>query len=44
MGDLKFARFPPSDYLGIAAGSDIKKNTIIMGIPKKLIIGIDRVR
>jgi hypothetical protein len=44
MRDIKYDRFQPTDYLGIAAEREIKKNTVIMGVPKRIIIGIDRVR
>lgn len=44
MKDIKYKRFKPIDYMGIAADNDIKKNTVILAVPKKLIIGIDLVK
>ncbi len=44
MKDIDYKRFKPIDYMGIAARTDIKKNTVILGVPKRLIIGIDRVK
>lgn len=44
MRDIRYKRFQPIDYMGIAADSDIKKNKVILGVPKKLIIGIDMIK
>lgn len=44
MKDINYKRFKPIDYMGIAADRDIKKNSIILAVPKKLIIGIDLVK
>lgn len=36
--------FPPTNYVGIVAARAIPRNTAIMSVPKRLIIGIDLVR
>lgn len=41
---ISYARFQPNNYIGIAAASDIKMNTIILAVPKSLIIGISTVK
>lgn len=41
---VKQARFEPNSYTGIAADEDIPKNTIVIAVPKNLIIGVERVR
>lgn len=41
---INYARFQPNNYIGIAAASDIKMNTIILAVPKSLVIGISTVK
>lgn len=38
------AFFEPTNYIGLAASEDIPRNTVIMAVPKAMIIGIDKVR
>lgn len=42
--DIAYAHFPPTNYLGVAATRDIPRNTVIMSVPKSMIIGVERVK
>lgn len=38
------AYFPPTNYIGLKAAESIPRNTVIMSVPKRLIISIDLVK